>query len=278
MLRTKLGGLALLAGVAFYGCSGESLTRQLLDQQNDVARATCDCFFADLGYGSASECRNDSTFPIPPQAVACGERAFNADGSGEVRASTQCLLDVGDTRLACYQQAGCDQTAFDACDQSYVVDFASCPVPSPEAQAAFDQALRACIAGVGGGGGPQIDVCPEGDLGGAIGDAVASGTTSGGDNDVGGTCGGFEANDATFTWVAPATGTVTIDTNGSDFDTVLYLLEGASCGGAELACDDDGGNIVDSSLTLDVTMGEALVIVIDGYGNDAGAFVLNINY
>ena len=53
-----------------------------------------------------------------------------------------------------------------------------------------------------------------------------------------GSCGGDAAPDVTFAWVAPEAGTYTIDTMDSGFDTVLYVLDG-TCGGAELACNDD---------------------------------------
>ena len=54
-----------------------------------------------------------------------------------------------------------------------------------------------------------------------------------------GSCGGAAAPEATFAWTAPAAGRYTIDTFDSGFDTVLYVLDGATCGGAELGCNDD---------------------------------------
>jgi hypothetical protein len=237
----------------------------------------CECFYAVDGYASARECLDANVFPIPSRAVSCGDRALAADGTGQVRASIQCLVDHGTARNACHRAAACDPAATDVCNTDYFVAVAACPQPDASAQADFDAALRACTSG-GGGGGPQIDVCPEDDLGSATGASVATGSTTGDDNDVASSCGGDFANDAAFTWVAPTTGNVTISNTGSDFDTVLHVFAGNSCAGAELACDDDGGDFIDSSITLGVTMAQSIVIVVDGFGSDDGDFVLNIHY
>lgn len=272
----RIGALLGMA-VMVAGCSkGSSLTEDFFDQQNATAVAVCDCFYADEGYASASECRSASTFSVPSQAISCGDRALSADTTGEVLASMQCLVDAGVIRLDCYGAASCDQMAFDTCDLDYFSDVATCPLPSPAAQADYDAALRSCI--VGPGGGPEIDVCPDTDLASATGASVATGNTVTGDNDVDGSCGGYESNDAVFSWVAPSTGIVTIDTTGSDYDTVLYVIEGSSCSGMELDCDDDGGDFIDSQLMLDVTMGQEYLIVIDGWSDDEGNYVLNIGY
>ena len=66
-------------------------------------------------------------------------------------------------------------------------------------------------------------------------------------------------------WVAPSDGTFTFDTAGSSFDTVLRLY--ADDCGTELACDDDGGPDLTSSITQSVSAGERLVIVVDAYSS-----------
>src|SRR5437899_115849 len=51
--------------------------------------------------------------------------------------------------------------------------------------------------------------------------------------------GGINAPDATFLYTAPVTGSYTIDTAGSSFDTILSVR--STCAGSELACNDDSG-------------------------------------
>jgi hypothetical protein len=65
-----------------------------------------------------------------------------------------------------------------------------------------------------------------------------------------------------FRFAAPADGTVTITTEGSDYDTVLAVFTG-DCGAASvIACDDDGGNGLTSSLTYDASAGVTYTVVV----------------
>jgi hypothetical protein len=84
--------------------------------------------------------------------------------------------------------------------------------------------------------------------------------------------------DVYYTYTASCSGTVIVDTEGSGQpDTVLSVLD--SCGGAELACDDDGGSDTLSSLTFTATAGEAYVIRVASWGTEppGGHFQLNIS-
>ncbi len=118
--------------------------------------------------------------------------------------------------------------------------------------------------------------CPEADLAGRLGAAIATGSTVGQGNDQMSSCGGRGTGpDVTFGWTAPRTGTFVFDTIGSSFDTVLHLHLG-NCTGMELACDDDSGGGVASRITRTITGGTRIVIVMDGFGMSAGNFVLNV--
>ncbi len=120
------------------------------------------------------------------------------------------------------------------------------------------------------------DGCPDTDLGMMIGAAVGTADTTGGVNRRTGSCGG-SGPETTFEFTAPTTGTYTIDTAGSAIDTTLYVLA-ASCLGAELACNDDDTTLSpQSSVTLDLGMGETVIIVVDGFGGAEGAITLNIS-
>jgi hypothetical protein len=81
--------------------------------------------------------------------------------------------------------------------------------------------------------------------------------------------------DLTWWWTAPATGIYEISTVGSDFDTVLAVLD-ATCDGIELACDDDGGGDGQAVVTLAATGGQTYVILLDGFGGATGNYQLSI--
>jgi hypothetical protein len=102
------------------------------------------------------------------------------------------------------------------------------------------------------------------------------GTTAGGGKDTDPTCSPLsDSRDRAYAFVAPADGAYTFDTFGSSFDTVLYLLD--ECGGRELACnDDDAAGTLESRFTGNMTAGQRVIIVIDGYLDQQGDFRLNI--
>ncbi|MGF1464572.1 MAG: MopE-related protein [Sandaracinaceae bacterium] len=122
--------------------------------------------------------------------------------------------------------------------------------------------------------GELVCVCPEQDLGSALG-VVSRGTTVGqGDDTTPGCRAGSTAEDISFSWRAPFGGEYLIDTNGSMYDTVLYVLD--ECAGPELVCDDDGGTGTDSEVRIRLRAGQEVVIVVDGFGASSGRYVLNI--
>ena len=90
--------------------------------------------------------------------------------------------------------------------------------------------------------------------------------------------------DATVWWnfYAPEAGTVTVNTFGSDFDTVLHVYSGWPAEFfAELfleAENDDAGAGLQSEVTFDVTAGERYDIRVAGYLGSAGVISLNGSY
>src|SRR5262249_45464159 len=111
-----------------------------------------------------------------------------------------------------------------------------------------------------------------------------SGTTVNGVNQItNASCGGQDAPDVTYLYTAPLTGSYTIDTCGSSLDTVLSV-RASTCTGAALpqACNDDANDLCasngrDSQLTTSFTANQQVVIVVDGFGDLSGLFVLHIN-
>ena len=93
----------------------------------------------------------------------------------------------------------------------------------------------------------------------------------------GGTCGSgtAAAPEAVFEWTPATSGTASIDTVGSSFDTVLYIRS-ANCGaGTQLACNDDSFGL-QSAISPAVAAGTTYFIFVDGYGGDFGSFVLDV--
>ena len=79
-----------------------------------------------------------------------------------------------------------------------------------------------------------------------------------------------------WTWTAPATGPVTFDTSGSDFDTLLAVYTGSSVSRlTEVASNDDSGGNAWSGVRFSAQQGRAYHIAVDGWDGDSGVIVLN---
>lgn len=92
------------------------------------------------------------------------------------------------------------------------------------------------------------------------------------------TC-GLNANlDAWFIYTPRFNGTATIDTENSTLlDTVLSVhSEAPGTTTNQIACNDDGGTGLLSSLSLTVVAGTSYLIRVAGYNNTAGSITLNI--
>jgi hypothetical protein len=55
----------------------------------------------------------------------------------------------------------------------------------------------------------------------------------------------------------------------------LYLLDGATCQDDTLVCDDDENGLQSQVQTM-LTMGQQVVVVVDGFSSNSGAFTLNV--
>lgn len=118
--------------------------------------------------------------------------------------------------------------------------------------------------------------CPtsEVDLDQTFGAAIGGGSTTGMSNDLTPACAPSTAPEVSYEWVAPCTGSVQFDTIGSAFDTVLALFSTSDCA-TQLACNDDFSGL-QSGLTYNVQAGTRMVVDVDGYGTNNGAYTLNI--
>ena len=82
-----------------------------------------------------------------------------------------------------------------------------------------------------------------------------------------------------WSWTAPISGTVTIDTFGSAIDTVLSVYLGDSFGTlTSVAENDDVGKNTASAVTLKVQAGDSYLIAVDRRTAETGSIILNIGY
>jgi hypothetical protein len=115
----------------------------------------------------------------------------------------------------------------------------------------------------------RVIIAPEG--------GVALGTTVGGTTVFGSSCGNdILAPERLFQWTPSVSHVATIQTCGgtTNFDTTLYIREGA-CLGPDVACNDDACGS-QSSITMPVVAGTTYFIVVDGFVVDAGTFTLSV--
>ncbi len=88
-----------------------------------------------------------------------------------------------------------------------------------------------------------------------------------------------------YRWTPSTSGTAVIQTcgNGTLYDSVLHVHNG-TCGGAELACNDDTAGCTTgepndhhgSRVALAVTAGQTYVIAVDGYNGAHGQYTLSV--
>ncbi len=94
---------------------------------------------------------------------------------------------------------------------------------------------------------------------------TVTGTTLGEGDDHVGSCGGGQGLDFAYWFTPPVSGTVVLDTQGTFYDTVLYVRD--ACGGAMLACNDDEPITYQlwSAVAVNVTAGVPVLVVVDGF-------------
>ena len=81
----------------------------------------------------------------------------------------------------------------------------------------------------------------------------------------------------TYLWVATSTGTATLSTLGSSFDTAI-AVQAAECG-ADLECNDDESyenGILTSVLDFEVVQDAEYLISVGGYGGDSGDLLMTL--
>ena len=129
------------------------------------------------------------------------------------------------------------------------------------------------MTGSGTGTGPS-DNCADGPQ---ITDGTFTGSTAAATTELAASCGGGGTADVWWRYTALQTGTLTLDTCGSDFDTVLSVYD--ACGGTELECNDDSGDCDGdpsaSQVSLSVATSDTLYVRVAGCAGATGDVVLN---
>ena len=83
-----------------------------------------------------------------------------------------------------------------------------------------------------------------------------------------------------WTWTAPASGTVVIDTVGSNYDTVLAVYDGSEVANlTRLVSNDDidYGVVLQSRVTFPTVAGKTYQIAVDGWGGEVGSISLGVS-
>jgi len=81
-----------------------------------------------------------------------------------------------------------------------------------------------------------------------------------------------------YRYMADATETITVDTIGSNYDTILAVWTGSRGSLVEITCNDDidlGGGIYQSQLVFDAIEGETYFIEVASWESDADTLILN---
>jgi sugar lactone lactonase YvrE len=80
-----------------------------------------------------------------------------------------------------------------------------------------------------------------------------------------------------WSWTAPVSGTMTLDTFGSSYDTLLAVYTGNSVSKlTPLISDDDASNVLQSQLIFGAKAGKTYRIAVDGYNGASGTIQLNL--
>ena len=140
------------------------------------------------------------------------------------------------------------------------------------ALAGFAAFALSCAPTGGVDGGPP---CGARDLGSRTGGLLVRGTTRDGTNSNSPSCSTGSSPDVAFTWQAPSAGAYVFSTAGSEYDTVISVRSD-TCVGSELACNDDFNGDRTSTVTVTVTVGQTVAILVDGFNNASGNYVLSI--
>lgn len=245
----------------------EALGSRWLESAAGLNAEFCRCEITVRDYETVEECAlaEGSTAKVR----ICADEVI-AEFLPQIAGGFACVTDTFEQQASCSAAAPtCDVDALNACEATSYSMIGACPPTPVDALDAFFFAIGECVRGAAG-------TCP--DMMAADAARLATGNSVGAGNEFSASCaaGGDVAPDVTVAFTAPSAGLYRFDTFGSSFDTQLYAYE--SCGGGtELGCNEDAGDRRTSEIELTLTVGQSIVLVVDGFDElSAGDFVLNV--
>ncbi|MCC7535347.1 MAG: hypothetical protein IT379_04005, partial [Deltaproteobacteria bacterium] len=196
------------------------------------AAAYCACSWTALGYASVDACIAERG--LSASILTCARTGLPAAGAPVLDHFGCMTLAYGEATTCHTRVVACDATSVTTCEAMLDATLDLCVAPS--GYAPFLAGVSACSRGGG--------LCPDSaDTFGGTGEAIFTGTTIGAGDHYTASCGSPSTNDRVHLWGAFFDNVYVFDTEGSSFDTVLYVIdagESLSCvAGAELACNDD---------------------------------------
>ncbi len=227
---------------------------------------SCTSMCGSTGTGT---CTTSCTIPAPssctPPAETCNGLDDDCTGSPDDGSGMECVR--GSTGLSCTTPGG-GLAGTQDCSGSCILG--ECCASTDPCNGYDDD----CDTIVDPGCCTALDTC--GCAGSATVPGTYTGTNSSMVDDYHGGCGGTGGRDVVYRFTLTSSTFVHLDTNGSSYDTVLYLY-GSSCGmGTPIQCDDDGGSGLQSMIERTLSAGTYYVVV-DAYSSSyTGSYVLNI--
>jgi len=128
-----------------------------------------------------------------------------------------------------------------------------------------------------GGGGNNDNFVNRRNLGSGS-SATDTGTNVGYTGETGEPAQSGTINSAWWSWTAPSTGVLTVDTFGSGFDTFLTLATGSAVNALTVRAQNDDTGGLQSQVTYSVTSGTQYQIAVDGFSSNTGAITLHVSF
>ena len=157
--------------------------------------------------------------------------------------------------------------------------------------------LLTCVAGAATAAGWNVTSTFPPDKGSYVGDGAADSGREGGEgfgdalvigslpfSDTGATCDNFDditlpcaassAPDVVYSYTAAADGLINVSLCGSGYDTALGIYDG---GQSNMFCNDDFCGLQSEVDGINVSAGQTIYIVIDGFSTGCGSYTLNVS-
>ncbi len=225
---------------------------------------------------AGNTCNPASTSFICTAGYTCGGAA-----GAETCVPTVCNDNVdadGDGRNGYPSDPGCiDISDTDESDTCFPTPQAGCPVCSngidDDGDTRIDYPLDlGCTAA---SSSSELECMGETDPLSQISGPVSTGTTAGAANNSTPTCGSSSAPEKVHLLTLPVpVATLTMDTVGSSFDTILTFRD-STCT-MSIACDDDSGGFPNSRISRTNVAVGTYAVTVDGYSTNSGNYMLNV--